>query len=122
MPQRCLVLGEIVPNVVHCLSVDPRTAVEAGSLALLLADNLAAAHAVVDQTVPCALAVACLPARHQELRNVSDLLGDRLDPLRLLGSRHGLLSLDLFIVAALVLNAVHEFLDELLVRRLRVVH
>jgi hypothetical protein len=68
-----LVFIQIVSHVIAGLSVDPGSAKQARTLALLLAHDLPAVHAVVHELMPRALTVADLPSRDQELRHVLDL-------------------------------------------------
>ena len=75
------VLIEVITDIIATLPVNPCPTEQAWSLALLLTHYFATVHAVIDEVVSRALAVAYLSPRDQELRDVLDLFLLRLDLL-----------------------------------------
>jgi hypothetical protein len=110
-----LVLIVVISNIIHGLAVDPSTTEQARPFTLLLAHNLAAVDAVVNQVVAGALAVAYLPAGHEELRYILDLLLLCLHLLAVLPALHLLLLvLHLLLILPGGVYALQELCDELL--------
>jgi hypothetical protein len=110
-----LVLIVVISNIIHGLAVNPCTAEQARPFALLLAHNLAAVDAVVNQVVAGALAVAYLPAGHEELRDILDLLLLRLHLLAVLPALHLLLLVPhLLLILPGGVDALQELCDEFL--------
>jgi hypothetical protein len=110
-----LVLIVVISNIIHGLAVNPCTAEQARPFALLLAHDLAAVDTVVNQVVAGALAVAYLPAGHEELRDILDLLLLCLHLLAVLPSLHLLLLvLNLLLILPGGVDALQELCDEFL--------
>ena len=91
MLQSHLVLVIVISNIIHSLTINPGTTVQARPFTLLLAHDLAAVDTVVNQVVACALAVAYLPPGYEELGDILDLLLLCLHYLTILTAFHLLL-------------------------------
>lgn len=61
------ILINVLTNVIHLLTIDPRATKEAGALTLLLAYHFPAVHTVIHESMTRALAVADLSSGYQEL-------------------------------------------------------
>ena len=111
-----LIFIHVIPNIIHSLSVDPRPTEQARPLSLELAHNLAAVHAIVDQSVLCALAVACRARRHKFREILHLLAACLLLPVFLIFTLNCYLclnTLDLVVIASLVFDLVDELVDKL---------
>ena len=110
-----LVLIIVISNIIHGLAVNPCATEQARSFALLLAHDLAAVDAVVNQVVAGALAVAYLPAGHEELGDILDLLLLCLHLLAVLPALHLLLLvLHLLLILPGGVDALQKLCDEFL--------
>jgi len=96
-------------HIVALIAVDPSTAEEARSFALKLTDDLATAHAVVDQGMLGALAVAQLPS----FRHLAEVPDRHFLHGLVFGDGLSLDHFDLFFVITLSLNLQDELFGEL---------